>query len=157
MLLWRGVYTQSVGQQALALIIDRAKDNYGNDLDTFEQIALVSFGNAPVVSQVLFKPSAGYTMPFNSSYWPGIYWGAGSGSGSTTSNGKVATFPLFPIVGYVANPCLHAVYMSSADVKNGTLVNVVLYGAEHTYLMGYAYTGGSLNGINSPAIGLRWD
>lgn len=73
---------------------------------------------------------------------------------STLWNGNVAVFPVFPIVGYVANPCLQGVAMLQADVVNGSLVNTVLYGAEHTYLMGYARTG---LGLHNAAVGLRWD
>jgi hypothetical protein len=155
MMLWRNLLSSKTSP--FCLIIDRAKDNYGNDLDTFEQIALVSAANTSLASQVLFKPSAGYVMPFNSGYWPGIFWGGDDApTASTISNGKVAAFPLFPIVGYVANPCLQAIYMSQVDIANGAVINTVLYGAEHTYLMGYV-EGSQFQGMSGAAVGLRWD
>jgi hypothetical protein len=149
MVLWRNLNS---GFANSGVFIDRAKDSYGNELDTFEQV--LTFGGNTPDAQVLFKPAAGSTTTLLTQ-WPGISYFQTSNGTSTAHNGNVASFPLVPIVGYLANPCLQAIYMSESDVSNGQLVNTVLYGAEHTYLM--SYTDASIGGFGEAAVGLRWD
>jgi hypothetical protein len=151
MFLWR----TNVSLSAF-VAIDRAKDNFGNDLDAYEQVLIAGqgspFGGDASEAQVIFKPGAGTPMPMFVEEWPCPVF---SGT-STATNGYVAVFPIFPVLGYVANPCLSALVMCQADVASSAFINAILYGAQHTYLFGYneqfllASTTGS-------AIGIRWD
>ncbi len=152
--LWRNAYSAAPGDFAPAfLAIDRAKDNFGNDLDTYS-LVLMGGGDGNVGSQVLFKSTAGNggTMPFWSDAWPAIYLPQ-----STVSNGLFAAIPVFPIVGYVGNPALTALAFTQLDIANGTVINTVIYGTEHTYLIGYVPLSVTSNSGLLKAVGLRWD
>jgi hypothetical protein len=159
MFLWRSAYAASQ-QIPCFLAIDRAKDNFGNDLDTYEQVLVATPSTSD--SQVIFKPSAGSTMPFltftdgnalNES-WTVV---SSCGLASTQWSNNGAFLPVFPILGYVANPCLQAGVMLQKDAPNGVFVNTVLYGTEHTYLVGWLPLEISLAGAGTTAICLRWD
>jgi hypothetical protein len=165
MFLWRNGYATSASIPVF-VAIDRAKDNFGNDLDAYEEI-LVAGSTSPFAaidsySQVIFKPGVSNPMPFMTGEWTTCTFGGpvAENSVSTANNGTVATFPIFPVVGYVANPCLSAVAMSQSDVANGAFLNVILYGTSHTYLFGYSnswITPSANFSESSSAIGLRWD
>jgi hypothetical protein len=163
MFLWRSAYSASTTIPTF-FAIDRAKDNFGNDLDANEEI-LVAAPGAIYASQVIFKPAAGNTMPLLTAIsgdvglcgaWSTIGFSGSGVSSSTVWNGNVAVSPIFPITGYVANPCLQAIAMLQNDVANGAFLNAVIYGTEHTYLMGYINISYALAGP-AAAVGLRWD
>ena len=157
MALWRGEEPTS----APILILDRSKDVYGNDTNTYTQVLVAtdeSAGAGVAYSQVLYRPGggAGVAPPIWSSgaAWPTI---STSNFTSLSLAGLTPALPIFPNLGLVANPCLQAMVMLQGDCANGQLINAVLYGAEHTYLMWYVYPAlsGSVSNVN--AVGLRWD
>ena len=158
--LWRGPIAGGTGAAPI-LILDRSKDVYGNDTNTYTQVLLVtdiSEGGGSAYSQVLYRPGggAGVAPPISSAgpAWPTI---ATSGSTSLALAGLTPALPIFPILGFVANPCLSAIVMLQGDCASGQLVNTILYGSEHTYLMWYVYPQLSGDTANLNAVGLRWD
>lgn len=164
MILWRNTSVASVNA-CCALIIDRAKDNYGNDLSTYEMVlanTAVSTGGGAAYAQAIYRPGGGANVitplwgDFYSSGWPTI---ATSTLPALALAGSSPALPIFPILGYVANPCLQAMTGLQGDWTNGQIINAILYGAEHSFLVGYVQGPiSSQNGVeNTNVVMLRWD
>ena len=156
MILWRN------GPSTLApfcLILDRSKDIYGNDTDTFVEVLVVedqlasvsSIGTTP--SQVLFKQNNGAALGPLISKWTTIQ----QPSLGSLMNGNVVAFPIFPLVGYIGNPCMQAIAMLQPDCSSGSIVNTYLYGAIHSYLMCWVQPNICSSTTSTSAVGLRWD
>jgi hypothetical protein len=161
MILWRNATNGS----ACALIIDRAKDNYGNDLSTYEMVlaaSSVSVAGGEAYAQAVYAPGGGSNVPtplwgdFYTTGWPTI---ATSTLPGLALAGLAPTLPIFPVLGYVANPCLQAMAGLQGDWTNGQIINAVLYGAEHTFLVGYVEGPISSQNqvVNTGVVMLRWD
>ena len=141
----------------LHLVFDRAKDNFGGELDTY--VTCLATGLSGGVGntggyQILFKPGIGNTFPAGSaiSGWPSL---SVIGISSLTYNGLSPILPIFPLVGYLANPCLGAIMMKTGDCTDGSLVTGYMYGAQHTWVM--SKSTGATNQGSSCAIGTRWE
>jgi hypothetical protein len=117
------------------LFIDRTKDQSGNPLSTFFTVGMTSSNTAPIEYTVFnqqtggvinYQPSGGNKIGWTFPIFPltgGAY------------QGLTPVLPIFPIPGYVANPVLMAVAMKRNDFTDGQLVNAILYGGSHTFLM----------------------
>jgi hypothetical protein len=115
--------------------IDYCKDQNGNDLDSYYFVGLVT-RSTTVLSQCVFKPGSGTMNPFGSTgaaetTMPAIH----TVLTSSICNGLTPASPIFPCPGWIGNPTLGAVVLRNADCTDGELINVVLYGAPHTYLV----------------------
>ncbi len=123
--------------------IDRSHDTNGGDVDAYA--VLLSAVSGTAVYQVIFKPSVA-----------GLYPAAGlatfpiindAPNTSCAVNGSVAPLLIFPMIGYMANPCLGVIMFHLSDCSENTPVNVFMYGTVHTFLVsknvlglaGYAY------------------
>ena len=42
---------------------------------------------------------------------------------------------MFPLIGYIGNPCLTGVVFLLSDVTEGVQASVILYGVAHNYLI----------------------
>lgn len=162
MLLWRNP-NYGLTRNTAMFCIDRSRDASGNSTDTFAVVLGAFLATNPATAyQVLFKPGTGSTYPASVAFsataatpsWPCVNDGSTSGA----LNGTVAPFLIFPMVGYMANPCLGAIAMHSTDCAEGGLVSVIMYGTTHTFLM---FTGGASNILNTlsatGAVGIRWE
>jgi hypothetical protein len=139
------------------LIIDRAKDNFGNELDTYVTCLATGCSGGGANSggyQLLFKPGTGTTMPTGSSWggWPAI---TNLQTSSLNANGLSAILPIFPIPGYLANPCLGAIMMKVNDCADGQFVTAYMYGGQHTFVM--SKSTGATNQGSQCAIGTRFE
>jgi hypothetical protein len=162
-ILWRG-FTGTTAQNnapTTILIIDRSKDNSGNDTDAYWNIAYSGFQSSTVgwsYQQSILKPGTG---------------GAGIADFSQTTaigaihtlqvlnsqsyNNQIPVMPIFPVIGYVGNPLLGGIAMKSGDTSEGALVQVSLYGTTHPFLM-TARGGANHFGANGNcAAGIRWE
>lgn len=152
MILWRNVNTTDT----FILVIDRARDNVGNALDSFFSIFATS---AFVITryQIVFKPGIGSVLP-SGGWSTGIPSIAGGAQTSWNCNGSAPFLPVFPLPGYVANPCLQMGKMQVSDCVEGSLVNAILYGGSHTFMATKANTS-TLDGLNTSntALLIRWE
>lgn len=150
-LLWRN---GSAGLQVL-LFVDRARDQYGNGLASFFNTGWLNINSSGTRFYSVFESGQGIVVgPFYTFPHP-----EPTGTTAVTSlayAGMTPVLPVFPLPGYVANPCLQVVTMKSGDFSDGNIINAVLYGASHTYLMskGIAVDGNS--GSNT-YVGIRWE
>jgi hypothetical protein len=149
LILWR---TLSAAATAF-LMIDRAKDSGGNDLDIYFSVLLA---NSTITKfQNVFKPGAGSVTPI-SNVIPTVFDGIAGGT-AAGFNGQVPVYPLFPTVGYIANPLLGAVVMHLPDIPDGSLLTTVMYGAQHMYLFCKAPGGTAQFNSGQCAFGMRWE
>jgi hypothetical protein len=145
---------RNFGSAGSVFFVDLCKDQNGNDLDSYYFVGLVTKSNS-VLSQVVFKPGSGYLNPVGSSAaaettMPAIH------TVTTTAicNGLTPASPIFPNPGWTGNPTLGAVVLRNADCTDGELVNVVLYGTTHTFLVCKNPTT-SVAGVG--CIAMRWE
>jgi hypothetical protein len=150
MIMWRGAESTN---RNLTLIVERALDSTGNPtIDTFFNVAI---GGANILFQSLYKAGAGLTMPAAGGSF--VRWPTISNQNPTTAvNGLFAASPIFPLVGYVANPLLGAVVFGQNDVVAGSRINVVIYGTSHTYLVCKAGVN-TVTGGGATSVGIRWE
>jgi hypothetical protein len=112
------------------LVIDRGKNSAGASVDTF--FSVLTTWSSTGKMQTLFKQSAGTRCPSTvDNTWSTI----SATQNSYAQNGLVPAFPIFPQVGYIANPLLQAVTLASTDVSaDGEQFTVAVYGTSHTYM-----------------------
>ena len=74
--------------------------------------------------------------------------------------GTNPALPIFPLVGYVANPLLGAVGFNSTDVSDGGVYPVWLYGSSHNFMAINSQTaaGSTINNVATGVIpAIRWE
>lgn len=136
----------------------RAKTSTGADSDAFVHLATAgapsfALGLSNVRSAILLKPSLGATILVDGSRWAGI---VATSNASTSNFGATPPYPIFPIVGYLANPLMGIMAFGRGDTGEGQVVPVWLYGASHNYLVlgnfGAAQSPDAISGRAYPAI-----
>jgi hypothetical protein len=153
MIMWRNA-TSGNSNIPTVLFIDRTRDQYGNGLSTFFNVGWTWGGNSNANSRMwtLFRSGIGGVIgPFQC--WPTPFTSSTTGLSYT---GMTPVLPIFPLPGYVANPVLEAIVMKTGDFTDGELINAVIYGTSHTYLMskGPGVDTASF-GVTFP--GIRWE
>jgi hypothetical protein len=105
------------------------------------------------------KPALGTPVINSVAGASGIVSTAGA---TTTMNvfGTAPVMPIFPLVGYVANPLLGLVGFNSADVTDGGVFPVWMYGSTHNYMAinNQTAAGSTLNNVATGVVpGIRWE
>ncbi len=151
-ILWRGY---SAGTAPTVIFsIERSHDNSGNDTDAYW--TFLTSGTGQQLSQSIFKPGTGGAGILESSANGQAIHTIQTAIGQSYNN-SIPVLPVFPLVGYVANPLLGVISMKSPDTGEGALVSTTFYGTTHPYLM--TIRGGAAefgNGTNN-AAGIRWE
>lgn len=153
MILFRQPAGASTNVSNIYLACDRARDTAGNTLTAYWMIVSHSVANT-ARAQLLMQPGTGAAIPSGgwTQSWPTI----NQGSLSWLSAGLTPVKPIFPMPGYIGNPMLQAVVLWGADVAEGGLVNAVLYGASHTFVVSKG-GGNVVDGLGAGAMGIRWE
>lgn len=159
MLLWRDAVfvTPSI---CSVLVLDRAKDSFGSDLDIFT--VCLSASGTTAREQMIFKAASGVTRWPNTNT-PFASWSIPNfniANGTLAANNNAPALPIFPVgAGYLASPCLGAFVMKPLDGVEGSLVPVLIYGATHNFLMSKGSYTTVDAGSSSTAvfIGVRWE
>lgn len=177
-ILWQGLQaTPTHGGWNWLMMFDRAKTGSGADSDTYTYVGWVapvqngSSGQMFINTALVFKPSISPTVTLGGA-WVGLVY-QGFIKTTLANFGATPALPIFPLLGYVANPLMGIMGFQSVDVKDGQVVPVWIYGASHNYLVNSINIGdtalggtdsmyGSVNTNNSfsnntvvPAI--RWE
>lgn len=161
MLLWRG-YAVNVASPCVVFNVERSRDNNGNATDAYWTVVYAGSGTANAQGSIL-KPGTGGAgvLEFNDARAiktiPCI--------NGQSFNNSIPILPVFPMVGFVANPMIGVVAFKGTDVNEGGLITASLYGTSHTYLVskqGNAQAGGpanfgSVGGNGTYACGIRWE
>lgn len=154
-IMWRNAAATSTSIPVV-FFIDRTKDQSGNPLGTFFTVGFTSANTAPI-EYTIFNQQTGGVINYQPSGGNKVGWTfpicAVTGA---AYQGLTPVFPIFPIPGYVANPVLMAVAMKRNDFTDGQLVNAILYGGSHTFLMSKG------NICDQPQLadgfpGIRWE
>lgn len=127
--------------------IERVKDD--NGLPTVSGVNIVCFGVTGTSTQAVFQqylPLSGAAYP--ASPMTGLMCAMPS-SGQASYGGNVGLFPIYPNLGYAANPDLGALVYFIGDIASpGTLLNVTIYGATHVFVTLGNVTGAALASLN---------
>lgn len=155
-ILWRNGTTVNAGIPSI-LFIDRTKDQNGNTLSTFFTIGMAGNQNTRP-EWVVFNQATGGVIPLSPLGAPNnVGWTFPIVSPQGLAyQGLTPVLPIFPIPGYVANPVLMAVAMKTNDFTDGQLVNAVLYGGSHTFLMSKSQLVDQPQ-LNGAYPGIRWE
>jgi len=148
MLLWRNSPSAA---GPVMLVIDRAKDTVGSDLDTYVYVWM-NYSNGTLKQQLMFKSKAGALQPPTPDTGP--LWAMMPTTATYAYGGQVPVFLVHPLPGYVANPTSAVVLMKSGDFAEGMLVNVMLYGGSHPFLM---TKNGIAGGATAAGLGIRFE
>ncbi len=147
-----------------SLVVDRAKTASGGDSDAYTYIAAIwpyTFSSR-TFSCVLLKSTLG--VPINPVSYAAGWSGFVSNANQTTTMlqfGTTPVFPVFPTVGYLANPCLGVVLFNAFDVTDGAVMPVWIYGASHPYLVNKNGSGTAAQTptdfIGAQVMAIRWE
>ena len=160
MILWRGFSAASTSP-AIVLNIERSHDSNGNNTDAYWTVVFTG-GPSSNAQQSILKPGTGGAgvLEFGS----GLAIKTIPMINGQSFNNSIAAMPVFPLVGFLANPMINVVAMKGSDAAEGGFINVSFYGTTHPYLMsksGNTNTGGTANfGIVAAgvaAVGIRWE
>ena len=119
-----------------AYVLDRAKTGVGVDSDAFffSGSLLPTGGTFISQAQIVPKVTLSPPLPRNATGWPGTVFNGGATT-SQIAFGVTPPYPIFPVVGYLSNPLLGAMTFNNADVLDGAILPVWIYGATHYYLV----------------------
>jgi hypothetical protein len=118
-------------------VVDRSRDASGNSTNAFVYCGGIaaSNGTGHTGSCILVNPVMGASpQQVSTQGWLGVITACALAN-PTNIGGSVPPFPVFPMPGYVANPCLGVVGFHNKDVVDGALQSVWMYGASHYYLI----------------------
>jgi hypothetical protein len=132
---FRGHPTTLFGQ---TLVIDRAKNSQGADTDAYVYVGstLLQQGATQLRSCIIPNSAIGAApLSVNSATgWLGLVWACNTSS-SLTLFGSTPPLPIFPMLGFLANPLLGCVGFHAIEVSDGQIIPVWAYGATHSYLV----------------------
>jgi hypothetical protein len=161
---WRGFTATSAATSAptTILIVDRSKDNSGNDTDSYWTIAWSGFSstsNGTSAQQSIQKPGTGGAgiIDWSTTNLLGAIHVINTLNNQESYNNQIPVFPIFPIIGYIGNPLLGGIAMKSGDTSEGALVQVTLYGNTHPFLMTVRGGAQAFGVNNNNAAGIRWE
>jgi hypothetical protein len=162
MFLWRDAVFIPQTNIPCVLVLDRAKDNFGQDIDAFFVCLSAASSSGSVGEQIIFKPgSGGPKLPNSTTPWATWSIPCFNGGGNTLNNNNLApVLPIFPCgLGYLASPCLGAVCFKGLDSVEGAVVSVFMYGAAHSFLLGKGgFTTVDAGSANQAIfVGIRWE
>ena len=158
--LWRGGPASNFSS---TMVVDRAKTSSGTDSDAFVYVGtLLSIGGAQASrSGIIFKPSLGGAITFGANGWVGCIGLGTAALGTLAMFGAVPILPVFPLVGYLANPLLGVIGVNKPDSNDGTVTAAWLLGASHTYLVistAANTAGANINNIGNGIVpAIRWE
>ena len=115
-----------------AFCIERLKDDNGNPTTTGVNIIIFggSAGVGLIAQQYLPLSGAAYPATPATSFMCAM---PTAGQGSYGNN--VGLYPIYPNLGYAANPSLGALVYFTGDIAaNGSMITVSLYGISHTFV-----------------------
>lgn len=137
---WQGLVSAPTnGGWNWMFIVDRVKNGSGADSDAFTYCGVISPvqnggpGQMFHATAIVFKPAISPTLSLGGT-WRGLVW-QGVNTATLATFGATPALPIFPLVGYIANPLLGIVGFQNIDVKDGQLVPVWIYGASHNFLV----------------------
>ena len=151
-ILWRGHSTALFIQTC---VIDRAKNSNGADTDAYFYAGTILLQGGGTLNRSCIIPNPaignGALNSTSGAGWAGVIWCAGN-TNSMVVFGTTPPLPIFPLIGYLANPLLGAVGFHKADVVDGNVIPVWAYGATHLYLVN-AGSGAALSQIDNQSSG----
>lgn len=165
MILWRNITTTGM---SMFVGFERSKNNLGVDTSTFVTYIVGGGGHSSASpswrQQSLFltgSPAIGTrtvqaaTIVTNTGDVPA----PGAPASSWQVGNNIPACPVFPCVGYFANPLMIAQGVRTADGVEGGQFTIGLYGSTHTYMMTIAGWAGAfgLVSVATNSFAMRWE
>jgi hypothetical protein len=150
MMLWRLAGTAHVS----VLCMERSKDSFGANTGDYLTINSASY-NANT-QQTVFKVGLGTNTTLETGTTG--RWATILPITSTTGsqNNKTHVSPVYPLVGQVTYPSIMAMVVLSADLVEGSVFTVQIYGTNHNYL----FTKSNYCAVGNQSVGwpaIRWE
>ena len=151
-ILWRGHSTALFIQ---TLVVDRSKNSVGVDTNAFFYVGSILLQGGGTIARSCIMPNStignGALNATSASGWAGVIWCANQAN-TMIVFGATPPLPIFPLIGFVANPLLGAVGFHKLDVTDGAVMPVWAYGAIHNYLVN-AGSAASLSQLDNQSTG----
>lgn len=132
--LWRGDASLFVS----TVVVDRARNASGTATDAYFYAGTIFPISGGIILRSSILPNStignGAVAVAAGIGWQGVILMGGLAT-SYTLFGQNPPIPIFPMIGYVANPLLGAVGFHRSDVTDGSIMPVWMYGASHNYLV----------------------
>lgn len=156
-ILWRGHPTVNF---ITMVVVDRAKTSTGTDSDAFFYYGanIPIGGTMTAMTGAATKSTLGVVTGLKTSNngWPGAVGNGGGNATPVVDNllGGIPNYPVFPPVGFLANPLLGVMGFSRQDVLDGSILPIWMYGAVHYFLVNSSNsgTGSSINNTASTGV-----
>ena len=139
-------------------IVDRSRNSFGTALGTYVTVLLFPGASANnfVTQQSVFQIGSGTVTTLETA--SANRWATALPFTATTGTVGNMTMvsPVFPLVGLVDNPMLTVMVGLAADFPEGTIFQVTIYGAPHTYL----FTKTNMSSVGNTGVGfpaIRWE
>jgi len=160
-LLWRGYsFTTTI---CAIINIERSNNNSGTNTASYWNVlwagGVASLGNGTTASFNIFEPSQGGAGPME------LTTGASAGGAIHTINtfqaqsfnNSIPVLPVFPLVGYVANPNIGCISMKQGDTGEGAVVSTTFYGITYPYFMTTRGGAVAFGASTDNAAGILWE
>jgi hypothetical protein len=142
------------------VVVDRSKTSAGLDTNAFAFVGLLlDNSNSGITYSFIIANSNLTNVPLSvtRSGWAGVVFG-GNCTTSMAAFGGVPTFPVFPLPGYLANPCLGVIGLHKLDgLVDGTQIPVWMYGQSHNYLVATSVATAMDNQTNGIYPAILWE
>jgi hypothetical protein len=148
--LWAGVTTNGI-----AFYVERTKDDSGNTTDDAVTIITWMGGSAATYCQQQLLPKgAGGPNP-SIVAGPQVPQTALPMSGNASWGANVGYFPIFPNMGFAANPDLGGCLHFNASTPSESTIALTMYGVAHTFIAaGLSNTSTSANNGNNTGVSI---
>lgn len=141
-------------------VVDRSKTSAGLDTNAFAYVGMCMVNSNSTVTYAFVLANSNLTnVPLSVSRtgWAGVVFG-GNCTTSMSAFGGFPTFPVFPLPGYLANPCLGVIGVHKIDgILDGTQIPVWMYGQSHNYLIGTSVITPMDNQTNGVYPAILWE
>ena len=136
---WRGPTSTANIAFMNIVVVDRSKLSTGADTDAFVYVGTIlpASGTQAPRSSILLNPAlGGGPVAYSPTNWAGVV-SSGGATSSLAMFGSTPVFPIFPVIGYLANPLLGAVGVHHDDAAgaDGSMLPVYMYGATHNFMI----------------------
>lgn len=138
--------------------IERSYDTNGNETNEYVTVLSCNYANADFPNQFCLNSTGGFTPSVTERL---INLAPTAVAFPNTFNGNTYISPVFPVLGYIGNPCKNVGISKDTTVGNGIIFQGVIYNNTYTYIglngnNGFKSANGNAS-AQPAAVFMRWE